>query len=222
MLGCFAVFVLVALLGTGCAAPPGSADWIDPAECGANTAPTIGNITVNSAFDDELLAWRMCFSLDWIDPGRDDAGNLGSDAPNMLGGYFSGEFTAAAVESVWFGADAAPVGTTSGTLETGLCSEEWAPTEELLTRYADPDADPEDPAPDTSGCVDADNDGSSDLADCFAGAEIHFAVRVRDACGAPSNDMTGVYVLGVGKQASSADLPGCAAVPACPGGDEAR
>ena len=213
---------LLALLAGGCAAPPSAADWIDPVECAANTAPTIGNITVNSAFDEELLAWRMCFSLDWIDPGRDDAGVLGSDAPNMHGGYFNGEFTAAAIESVWFDAAIAPVGATSGTFETGLCSEEWAPTEELLQRYVDPDAAPGDPPPDTSACADADGDGTSELADCFAGAEIHFSVRVRDACGAPSNDLTGSYTLGVGKQASTGDLPGCAAVPACPGGDEAR
>jgi|GEM_PF-3479809 len=200
---------------------PGTADWIDPAECGTNTPPAAGNITINSSFDGETDSWRVCFSLDWVDPGVDSTGTQGTDAPNMRGGMLSAEFTQATTPSIWLDEDLAGDGQTSGTVETGICSDEWVPPDSLLAQYPNPvDLDPADPQPDYSGCFDWNENGVAEREDCFSGAIINFAARFRDACDASSDTVNGTYRLGTGRLVESEGLTGCSEVPACPGADE--
>jgi hypothetical protein len=217
--GLGAVAALALGVTPSCSAP-GTADWIAPSDCDTNTPPATGNITINSAFDDET-GWRVCFSVDWVDPGVDELGNQGSDAPNMYpGGYFSAEFTAASVQSVWLSEEQAGNGATSGTFETGVCSEDWNPGDTLLERYPRPEDLEPGEVPDYTDCADWDGDGIPQRQDCFAGGLLHFAVRMRDACGATSNTFTGEYALGTGRLVSTEGLPGCMTVPSCPGAEE--
>lgn len=135
------------------------------------------------------------------------------------GGYFSAEFTDASVQSIWLNEEQGGNGSTSGTFETGVCSEEWAPTEALTELYPHPDDLPAGGTPDYSNCTDWDGDGVQEREDCFAGGKLYYSVRMRDGCGHTSNTIAGEHVLGTGRTAPEEGLTGCVAVPTCPGDD---
>ena len=203
----------------GCSSP-GDSDPQAPGPCDTNTPPAAGNLIINSEFDPEASGWRVCLSVDWVDPGVGDDGVQGTDPPNMFpGGYFSAEFTAATVPSVWLNEEQGGDGATSGTFETGVCSDEWAPGEALTTLYPPPDELAEGVTPDYSDCTDWDGDGVQEREDCFAGGNLNYAVRLRDGCGPSSNVIRGSYALGSGRVAPDEGLSGCMTVPLCPGSD---
>lgn len=96
-------------------------------ECVGNVAPEIGNLEVNSWQDSETGEWAFCLHVDWIDPGRDDAGNAGTGAPNMFGGMWSMEVSGLMTPSTWLDEGPSPVGVTiganTGELERAYCGE---------------------------------------------------------------------------------------------------
>ncbi|MCO4769580.1 MAG: hypothetical protein KDA24_06070 [Deltaproteobacteria bacterium] len=184
----------------------------------------MGQIAVASQWNTETQLFEGCVSVNWVDPGLDAAGNQGTDAPNMFGGLFSAEFTAASVPGVWLNEDYAIQGQTDGTVETPICSDDWGPSDQLVQNYPHEDdldqGNPNEWPPDYSGCTDWDEDGTLEREDCFAGAVISFAVRVRDRCDATSNVITGDFRLGSPRQVSEEGLTGCSVIPPCPGSEE--
>jgi hypothetical protein len=149
----------LALLAASCG--PGAAPVFGDEECVGNTPPLIGNLEVNSVFVEESEMWAVCFHVDWIDPGEDELGNRGSDAPNMYGGLFSIELGGVNATSEWIDEGPSPLGVTIGATEGEL---EW------------------------SKCIE---DSKEDQ-------QLHFALRLRDRCGAASNEKTGTYYIGGG------------------------
>lgn len=131
-------------------------------ECASNSAPYIDNLEINSRppiteEGEPPAAYGLCLKFDWFDPGPDENGNVGSDAPNMFGGLFSVEVGGFDAESIWLDEDTITQGAPSGTIEYTACLQE-AVADEL----------------------------------------IHFNFRVRDRCGASSNEKSGDYYLGGG------------------------
>lgn len=209
------------VLATGCTVP-GGADWIDPAgECATNTPPAVGRVAINSIWNPETQLFEGCLSVEWVDPGLDDAGNQGSDAPNMFGGMVSAEMTGASIDSLWLDEDFAAPGQSSGRVEQPVCGDDWGPTDELVRLYPPEEeldqTDPNEWPPDYSACTDWDEDGELEREDCFAGAIISFAVRARDRCDATSNVFAGEFRLGSTRLVSEEGVLGCETIPACPG-----
>jgi hypothetical protein len=97
--------------------------------CVANSPPEIGNLEINSLYDEATATWEICFHVDWIDPGRVD-GQQGTDPPNMIGGIISMEIRGYAVPSLWIpegtGMEGAQIGATSGELQWYVCPAEGA------------------------------------------------------------------------------------------------
>ena len=106
--------------------------------------------------------WALCFHVDWIDPGVDDAGVRGTDAPNVYGGLFSIELTGIQATNQWIDEGPSPLGVTIGNAEGEL---EW------------------------SKCIE----------DSVEDQQVYFALRLRDRCGAASNEKTGTYIFGGGQ-----------------------
>ena len=96
-------------------------------ECTGNFPPEIGNLEVNSWQDSESGEWVFCLHVDWIDPGRDEAGTQGTGAPNMLGGMWSAEIEGLTTPSSWVDEAPSPKGITlganAGELERAYCGE---------------------------------------------------------------------------------------------------
>lgn len=103
---------LLALLATSCA--PGDTPYFGDDECIGNTAPRIGNLEINSAYIVLAEQWALCFHVDWEDPGVDETGARGTDAPNMFGGLFSLELGGVLSPNRWIDEGPAPVGVTIG------------------------------------------------------------------------------------------------------------
>ena len=116
------------LLVSGC---PVTNPQLGPEECVDNTPPVIGNLEVNSYSDSETGQWVVCFHVDWQDPGLNDAGDRGSDAPNMFGGLVSIEIEGYSSGSVWLDEDTAAPGATEGELNYYGCLEDAAADERL-------------------------------------------------------------------------------------------
>jgi hypothetical protein len=113
------------LVLSACTPVPGGLGQTE--ECASNFPPEIGNLEVNSfQSTDETGEWAFCLHVDWIDPGRDDAGNAGSGPPNIFGGMWSMEVSGVDVISEWIDEGASPSGVTlganSGELEQAYCS----------------------------------------------------------------------------------------------------
>jgi len=117
--------IVLSLLAVSCTPVPGGIGQSE--ECASNFPPEIGNLEVNSWQDSETGQWAFCVHVDWIDPGRDEAGNAGSGPPNMFGGMWSMEIQGVATPSSWIDEGPSPVGITtganSGELERAYCGE---------------------------------------------------------------------------------------------------
>jgi len=187
----------------GCTAVPSTADWDDDPECDANTPPEIGNLVLNSAFFPEQSMWGMCASFQWIDPGRDEAGNVGSDPPNMFGGFYSSEFQGVVTIGTWLDENLVDPLATNGTLQVNMQGEGLGVEPEDIAEWLT------DPPPDYTLCPDLNGNGVGDLSDCVGGREMAFAMRLRDGCEAPSNDITGRYMLGTDRRVEAEGLTGC-------------
>ncbi len=106
--------LLAAVLLAACAPP--AAQVPGAVECEGNSAPFIGNLTMNSictvgeAGEDcftttgqeqldagEEAVWSLTISFLWADPGVDGAG----DPTNMVGGMISGEVSIMPFSSLW-------------------------------------------------------------------------------------------------------------------------
>lgn len=209
---------LGAALLAGCAGVPTSADWDNDPECDANTPPEIGNLVLNSAFFPDDLAWGMCISFQWLDPGRDEAGNVGSDPQNLFGGFFSSEFQGVDTLSVWIDEGAVDPAASSGSLQVNMVGEGLAVELEAIAQWLPVDGEP---PPDWSLCPDLNGNGTADLSDCVGGRTMAFAMRLRDRCDDPSNELTGEYQLGSDRRVEADGLTGCEVVQA-PSGGEAR
>lgn len=211
--------LLASALLSSCAALT-SADWIEPNDCDTNTPPEVGNIAVDTVWVEESQSFQACFAFDWIDPGRNEAGSQGTDPPNMFGGLLITQFTSATTPSVWLDEDLAPPGTTSGSYEMPVCSDQWGPGDQLTVEYPpEEELDQDDPSewpPDYSACTDWNEDGVLERSDCFAGGMINFQVTARDACGAVSPAVTGAFRLGGLRQVSDEAATGCMTIPPCP------
>lgn len=127
--------LVTAALLAGC--PPDTSLPVSE-ECASNTAPYIDNLEIYSwsppvAEGEEAFGMAMCIHVDWFDPGPDESGNVGSDAPNMFGGLLSVEISGYDAGSDWLDDLPAPVGVTpgapSGELEYVRCLEESQPDE---------------------------------------------------------------------------------------------
>ncbi len=199
---------LLALLvcGAGCTAVPTTADWDDDPVCDANTPPEIGNLVLNSAFFPEQLAWGLCASFQWIDPGRDAAGNVGSDPPNLVGGMYSSEFQGVVTISSWLSEDYVDPTAAGGSLQVNMNGEGLVVDPEDIAAWLPLNGEP---LPDLSQCPDLNGNGIAELTDCIGGYEMAFALRIRDRCDAPSEDLTGRYVLGTGRRVEAEGLTGC-------------
>ncbi len=103
---------MLCLLLAGCTPVPGGLG--ESEECVGNTAPEIGNLEVNSWQDEETQQWSFCVHVDWIDPGRDDAGVAGTGAPNIFGGMWSMEILGVTTPSSWIDENPSPFGVTLG------------------------------------------------------------------------------------------------------------
>lgn len=116
---------LLCLTLASCTPVPGGIGQSE--ECAGNFAPEIGNLEVNSWQDTETAQWAFCVHVDWIDPGRDDAGNAGSGPPNIFGGMWSMEIQGVSTPSSWLDEGPSPLGVTlganSGELERSYCGE---------------------------------------------------------------------------------------------------
>lgn len=201
---------LAAALG-GCAGVPTGADWNDDPACDANSAPEIGNLVINSDFFPDDLAWGVCVSFQWIDPGRDEAGNVGTDPQNMFGGFYSSEFQGVVTTSAWFDEDVIEPGANTGFLQVNMTGEGLGVEAEQVAQWLPVEGDP---PPDWSLCPDLNGNGTADLTDCVGGKNMAFALRVRDACEAKSNDLTGEYMLGADRRVEAEGLAGCETVQA--------
>ncbi len=212
--------LLATALLSACSAP-GAADWIEPSDCDTNTPPAVGNIAVDTVWDSEAQLFRGCFAMEWVDPGVDEAGSQGTDAPNMFGGLIITQFTTAPTRSVWLDELLAPPGASTGSYEMPLCSDDWGPTAQQVLDYPpEEELDQDDPTewpPDYSACFDWDENGTLERHDCFAGAIINFQVTARDRCDAVSPAVTGSFRLGSIRQVSDEAATGCMAIPPCPG-----
>lgn len=129
--------LLAAALLAGC--PPDTSLPVSE-ECASNTAPYIDNLEINSwpipaAEDEEPQGWALCLHIDWFDPGPDENGNVGSDAPNMFGGLLSVETSGYEAPNEWIDDEPAPFGVTpgapSGELEWYGCAAEALADEKL-------------------------------------------------------------------------------------------
>ncbi len=112
-------------------------------ECVGNTPPLIGNLEVNSyplvdsAVDPPtVVGWGICFHVDWQDPGLDDAGNRGSDPPNMYGGLVSAELTGYNLEHFWLDEDRIVPGATEGEIDAWWCLEDSENLEDAIVDFA--------------------------------------------------------------------------------------
>jgi hypothetical protein len=178
----------------------------DDPVCDANTGPEIGNLVLNSTFFPEELVWGMCVSFQWIDPGRDDAGNAGTDPPNLMGGFYSSEFQGMSTTSIWLDSDAIDPAAATGALQVNLRGEGLAVEAEDIAEWLPVD---DEPPPDYTECPDLNGNGLGDLADCVGGRDLVFALRIRDRCDAPSNTLTGRYMLGTDRRLEAEGLTGC-------------
>ena len=204
---------LIALLGGlavgGCTPVPTTAAWDDDPACDANSAPELGNLVLSSDFFPEQLAWGLCISFNWIDPGRDAAGNVGTDPQNLHGGFFSSEFQGIDTLSVWIGDGVLDPLATAGSLQVNMTGEGLAVEAEAVQQWLPVEGAP---LPDYSVCPDLNGNGVGDITDCVGGRNMAFAMRLRDRCDDPSNDLTGEYQLGVGRRVESEELTGCETV----------
>jgi hypothetical protein len=178
-----AVPVLAALLA-GCPAfdgTPYSYD-ADGENCHLNNPPAVGNVELNSIYFEEELKWMVSIHFDWVDPGVQGA----EDPPNMVLGQFSIEFFRATTEDITL---------TREHLE-GAC-------------VPGPEGDPSVCAVfghSMGGCPDAITCSQGELTvpyqpldfDWVEDEEIELEFRVRDACGAVSNEKSATYTIGSG------------------------
>lgn len=195
----------------GCTAVPTTASWDDDPVCDANTRPEIGNLVLSSAFFPEQMAWGLCAAFQWIDPGRDKAGNVGADPPNLMGGFFSSEFQGVVTISTWLDDDIIDPSAASGTLQVNMSGEGLAVEPEDVAEWLPVEGEP---LPDFGLCPDLNDNGVGDLTDCIGGRNMAFALRIRDRCDAPSEDLTGRYMLGTDRRVEAEGLTGCEEVQA--------
>ena len=92
--------LLAALCLSACGVEEGPYYGYDPSgeECINNSPPAIGNLEMNSQFDNDEVRWLFSLHFDWADPGIQGA----SDPPNLVGGYFSSELFGYASEDIVF------------------------------------------------------------------------------------------------------------------------
>ena len=194
---------LLVLLLAGCFDPgPGPAGWDADPDCANNSPPAIGNVELNSLeiieerdeprdddddSGEEVRYYTMSIHFDWVDPGVSGA----EDPPNLVGGgYFSAEI---------FGFDTPDFPFTRGNLVEACVM----PASE---------ADPNPCAPYGHGSAGCTSEGAVDT--CTQGeltipltsdqggfpndelVELEF--RIRDTCGATSNEKSASYQPGTG------------------------
>ncbi|MCO4769579.1 MAG: hypothetical protein KDA24_06065 [Deltaproteobacteria bacterium] len=116
------------LLSSGC---PVTNPQLVPEECVGNTPPVIGNLEVNSSAIADTDSWAMCLHVDWQDPGLDEAGNRGSDAPNMFGALVSLEVEGYSTPGIWLDEASAPEGATEGEVNVYVCLEDAKEDEQV-------------------------------------------------------------------------------------------
>ena len=157
----------------------------DGENCHANSPPAVGNVEINSLQSEEEETWLISLHFDWVDPGVSGAG----DPPNMLGGHIAIEF---------FGGSTDDIPLNRQILEDA-CT--WEPEVE---------GDPSPCIPfghSMSGCADAkENCPQGEITGIFVpldftwvqDEEIELEFRIRDACGATSNEKAATYEIGSG------------------------
>jgi hypothetical protein len=181
-------FLLAALLLAACAPPPPGIP--DSSPCEDNTAPFIGNLTIDgtcavgeggpdcfseagvkalAADEPEEKLWSIAVSFQYADPGLDSA----SDLPNMVGGLVTGEATLYSLTGAWL---YDPLEFSPGESPSYIALDDATASQGIIT--LEPGV-PED--------------------EIFYQSPLTLAVRVRDACDAVSNDLTCRYSMGTGE-----------------------
>ena len=181
-----ACFSLV-LLMTGCPTFEGTPQSYDAGgvNCHANSAPAIGNVEINSLPSEEAETYLVSLHFDWVDPGVSGA----EDPSNLLGGHISIEFFGGSTEDI--------------RLDRRIL-------EEACTWESEVEDDPSPCLPfghSLAGCADAkDNCPQGEITGLFVpldftwvqDEEIELEFRIRDACGAMSNEKAATYEIGSG------------------------
>ncbi len=192
------LLIAIALFATGCWTDSGLPLPGDPGAqgCAENSPPFIANVEMNSQFDPDTEGWQLALHWDWADPGVGGA----SDPPNMEGGYVSGEIVGFEMRSLFF-TEAALVNSCISYIEEGSA--------------IDPENDPCENVPfGRAGCT------ANSLDTCTQGEmtyllgaedplqqyqDIVMEFRVRDRCGAASNEKFIEYEIGSGHLSENPD-----------------
>jgi hypothetical protein len=188
-----------------CFAPPAPVYGYDPGAegCLENGAPAIGNTEINSWIDetlseppseedpDGLEFWLLSIHFDWIDP------ESGGSPPNMLGAYFNAEIFHYNVSSIVLN---------EAELESA-CAADNGGEDVSAADLCDASGHS------MSGCSDAATCAQGEMTvaivpagDAFADSqEIELEFRVRDRCGATSNEKIASYHIGSGLAVENAE-----------------
>ncbi len=160
---------------------PGGVDCIN------NSPPAIGNLALNSDELSDGNGWFYTIHFAWADPGVSGA----SDPPNLLGGHFSSE--------VFQREFAEDIELTAERLESGCSTPPTGAEGEIdICSLAHPG---------TAGCGTGGVEGCTNATFTISyvgsppleeGEVIDTEFRIRDLCGATSNEMSIVYTLGSG------------------------
>ncbi len=192
------LLIAIALFATGCWTDSGLPLSGDPGAegCAENSPPFIANVEMDSEPLDNGEGWQLALHWDWADPGVGGA----SDPPNMEGGYFNGEAVGFEVRSLFF---------TEAILVNSCMTyvEEGSPI--------DPEADLCDGVPfGRAGCTpnSLDTCTQGEITRLFAFEtplqqyqDIVMEFRVRDRCGAASNEKFIEYEIGSGHLSENPD-----------------
>lgn len=183
--------IAIVLLTTGCWTDSGLPLVGDAGAtgCDGNSPPFIANIEMASWFDDNTALWQLGLHWDWADPGIGGA----SDPPNMEGGYVSGEAVGFEVRSLFF---------TEASLVDSciLYSEEGS---SVVAEGSPCDAAPFSRVGCTANSLETCTQGEMTYLLNFEDALVQYQdivleFRVRDRCGASSNEKFIEYEIGSG------------------------